>query len=427
MFEKFTERARKTMSLARQEAQRLKQEFISTEHILLGLVQAGGGVGVKVLKEFRIDPMRIREEVEKRVVAGPSEISPGQLPFSPGCKRVIEFAVESAHRLGHEVVGSEHLLVGLLLEQEGIAARVLAERGLKVDAVEKKIVEILCQDLGLEPPRPVEDWDLRSWALGYRALTDRPSVQEPIVRHLLQGRSIALVGPKRVGKTSLVLALSRARAGTFSYWSIDYRMFDEFLGRQVSDVRRPGSVLVVSQAELLTASRSVNANHLEDRMTNGERLILEFRDGGLEAFAARYPVIAKDLATVEVKAPDAAEGRQLLESARARLKETAQLEIADDVLQEADRLARDRWRLVVPPWPTIIALWTAEKIHRETSARGDVEQLEKDLEGPDRTPQEIELLRRHLEGLRSIAGTGLSIESVRRAIGELSGDNAIPG
>src|SRR6185295_4596557 len=214
---------------------------------------------------------------------------------------------------------------------------------------------------------------------------------------------------------------------SFSYWSLDHRMFDEFLGRQVSDVRRPGTVLVVSQAELLTASRSVNANHLEDRMTNGERLLLEFRDGGFEAFAARYPVIAKDLVTVEVKAPDAAECRQLLESARTRLKETMRLEIADDVLQEADRLARDRWRLVVPPWPTIIALWTAEKIHRETSARGDVEQLEKDLGSEDRTPQEIELLRRHLEGLRSIGGTGLSIESVRRAIGELSGDNAIPG
>lgn len=274
---------------------------------------------------------------------------------------------------------------------------------------------------------PVEEWDLRPWSLGYRALTDRPSVQEPLVRLLLQGRSIALVGPKRVGKTSLVLALSRARAGTFTYWSSDYRMFDEFMGRQVSDVRRPGAVFVVSQAELLTASRSINANHLEDRMTNGERLLLEFREGGLEAFAARYPVIAKDLVTVEVKAPDAAECRQLLESARTRLKETAQLQIAEDVLQEADRLARDRWRVVVPPWPTIIALWTAEKIHRETSARGDVEQLEKDLESPDRTPEEIELLRRHLEGLRSIAGSGLSVESVRRAIGELSGENAIPG
>jgi hypothetical protein len=427
VFETFTERARKTISLARQEAQRLKNEFIATEHILLGILQGGDGVAVKVLKGLRIDLIRVRQEVEERVVVGSTEISLGQLPFSPGSKHVIEFAIGTAQQLGHEVIGTEHLLVGLLMEKEGIAGQVLAQLGLQVDPVLVKIVEILDQDTGPAPQAPVAEKDLRAWAMGYRALTDRPSVQDSLVHLFTQGRSIALVGPKRVGKTSIVLALSRARAGSFSYWSLDHRMFDEFLGRQVSDVRRPGTVLVVSQAELLTASRSVNANHLEDRMTNGERLLLEFRDGGFEAFAARYPVIAKDLVTVEVKAPDAAECRQLLESARTRLKETAQLEIADDVLQEADRLARDRWRLVVPPWPTIIALWTAEKIHRETSARGDVEQLEKDLGSEDRTPQEIELLRRHLEGLRSIGGTGLSIESVRRAIGELSGDNAIPG
>lgn len=268
-----------------------------------------------------------------------------------------------------------------------------------------------------------DDSDLRRRAESYRPLTDRPSVQDPLARLFEQGRSVALVGPKRVGKTSILLALSRTlpcRAG-------DYRIFDEHSGRSISDDCRPGTVRVFSQAELLTASRSINANLLEDRVAAGERLVLEFRDGGLDAFASRYPMIAKTLVTVEVQPPDAAECRQLLEAARRRIQESTQLEIPDDVLQEADRLARDRWRAVVPPWPTIIALWTAEKIHRETSARGDLEQLEEDLRSTDRTPQEIELLRQHLEGLRSISGTGLTIEAVRRAIGELSGENAIPG
>lgn len=268
-----------------------------------------------------------------------------------------------------------------------------------------------------------DDSDLRRRAEGYRPLTDRPSVQAPLARLLEQGRSVALVGPKRVGKTSILLALSR----TLPCRSIDYRIFDEGSGRSISEDCRPGTVRVFSQAELLTASRSVNSNLLEDRIEAGERLVLEFRDSGREAFASRYPMIAKHLVTVEVKAPEATECRQLLDSARTRLKETAQLEIADDVLEEADRLARDRWRAVVPPWPTIIALWTAGKIHRETSARGDLQQLEEDLRSSDRTPQEIELLRQHLEGLRSISGMGLTIESIRRAIGELSGENAIPG
>lgn len=421
MFEKFTERARKTMSLARQEAQRLHQELISTEHILLGIVQEGEGVAIKVLRAFHVDLPRIRQEIEKRVTVTAGEVTLGQLPFSPRCKRVIELAGETARRLAHDVIGTESLLVGLLLEQDGIAAQVLTQLGLKVDAVEAKIVEILAQALRPEAAPQLQEGDLRSVALGYRALTDRPSAQEPIARPLMEGRSIALVGPKRVGKTSLILALSRAKAGTVSYWSADYRMFDEFLGRQVSDVRRPGAVCVVSQAELLTASRSFNANHLEDRMHGGERLILEFREGGLEAFAARYNFIAKDLVTVEVKPPDAAECRQLLEAARSRLKESTKLEIADDLLQEADRLARDRWKLLVPPWPTIITLWTAEAIHRETAARGDVEELERDIATPGRSAEEMELLKQHLEGLRSIGATGLSVESVRRAIGELSG------
>ena len=427
MFEKFTERARKTMSLARQEAQRLNHEFISTEHVLLGILQEGEGFAVKVLKEFRIDPKEVRQEVEKRIVVSKAEITLGQLPFSPEGKRALILSGEAADQLGHGVIGTEHLLVGLLREQEGIAAAVLTQLGLAVEPVLAKIVEILSQ-----APRPakapeVENLNLRTRALSYCALTDRPSLQEQIVPLLMQGRSIALIGPKRVGKTSLVLSLSRARAGTFTYWSADSRIFDEFLGAQVVSLRRPGTVAVFTQAELLTASRSFNANLLEDRMKDGERLILEFREGGYESFAARYNFIAKDLVPVEVKPPDAAECRQLIEAARSRLKETAGLDIADDVLQEADRLARDRWRLVVPPWPTIIALWTAESIHRETSARGDVGQLEQDLRSPDRTPQEIEVLRRHLEGLRSISGSGLSIESVRRAIGDLSGDNTIPG
>jgi hypothetical protein len=322
------------------------------------------------------------------------------------------------------------VLAGLIREGQSIAAQVLTDLGVRIEDVLEKTIEFPDSGVKITHPEPLprpflEEWNLGQWALGCRPLTDRPSVQEPIAKLLQQGRSIALVGPKRVGKTSIVLAMSRVRAGSLSYYSADYRMFDEF--HASFKIRRPGMVCVISQAELLTASRSYNANHLEDRMKDGERLILEFREGGLEAFAARYNFIAKDLVRVDVKPPDAAECRQLLESARAKLKAEVKLDIADDVLQEADRLARDRWKLVVPPWPSIITLWTAEAMHRETSARGDVEQLERDIAEPGRSAEEIELLKRHLEGLRSIAGRGLSIESVRRAIGELSGQDSIPG
>ena len=132
MFEKFTERARKVMSLARGEAQRLNSEFIGTEHILLGIIQEGGGVAAKVLKNLNIDMRRIRQEVEKLVSPGSSTIQLGQIPFSPRAKRVIELSGEAAAALGHDIIGTEHLLLGLLKEQEGVAAQVLMNLGMKM-------------------------------------------------------------------------------------------------------------------------------------------------------------------------------------------------------------------------------------------------------------------------------------------------------
>src|SRR3990172_592572 len=148
MFEKFTERARKVMSLARQEAQRLNSEFIGTEHILLGIIQEGGGVAAKVLKNLNVDLKRIRQEIEKLITPSTSPtVTLGQLPFSPRAKRVIELAGDAASQLGHDVIGTEHLLLGLLKENEGIAAQVLTNLGLKLDEVRDTVLDCL----GVEP------------------------------------------------------------------------------------------------------------------------------------------------------------------------------------------------------------------------------------------------------------------------------------
>jgi hypothetical protein len=419
VFENFTERTRKVLLLARQEAQRLDQGAIGTEHLLLGILGEGLGVAARVLKDLQIDPARIRLELDKRMLRGALPAPPGALPYTPECKRAIELAGAASEAMGQLVIGTQHLLLGLIREREGIAAQVLMGLGLDGATIQDQILRVL-----ETKPARLEEQDLQPRAVAIRPLTDRPSVQEPLTELLQQGKSVALVGPKRVGKTSIVLAMARAKAAGLSYRSVDHRMFDEFQGTDFSAIRRPDSVCLVTQAELLTVSRSMNANLLEDRMVAGERLVLEFRDGDLEKFAARYSFIAKQLVPVEVKPPGPDESRQLLESARRRLKEMAGIDMTDDLLQETDRLARDRWRLLVPPWPTIMTLWTAESIHRETSARGDEEQLLKDIADLDKAGDrdQAEALKRHLEGLRSIAGTNaLSIESVRRAIGELSG------
>lgn len=152
MFEKFTERARKVMSYSRQEAQRLHQEFIGTEHILLGIIQEGGGVAAKVLKNLNINFKDVVVETEKLVkVPETAPLTLGQLPFSPRAKRVIELAGEAASQLNHEVIGTEHLLLGLLKEDEGIAAQVLINLGLKLDAVRDMIFEVLGDDVDPQP------------------------------------------------------------------------------------------------------------------------------------------------------------------------------------------------------------------------------------------------------------------------------------
>ncbi len=146
MFDRFTERARKVMSLARQEAQRFNHDYIGTEHILLGLVQEGSGVAARVLKRLDVELRKIRIEVEKIVKNGTNMVTMGQLPFTPRAKKVLELALEEAQHLSHNYIGTEHLLLGLIRENEGIAAQVLMNLGSKLEDVREEVLELLGSD-----------------------------------------------------------------------------------------------------------------------------------------------------------------------------------------------------------------------------------------------------------------------------------------
>ena len=143
MFERLTDRARKVMALANQEAQRFNHEYIGTEHILLGLVKEGSGVGANVLKNLGIDMRKVRLEVEKLVKSGPEIVTMGKLPQTPRAKKVIEYAIEEARNLNHNYVGTEHLLLGLLREHDGVAAQVLLNLGLKLEEVREEVLNLL--------------------------------------------------------------------------------------------------------------------------------------------------------------------------------------------------------------------------------------------------------------------------------------------
>ena len=228
MFEKFTDRSRKVMQLANQEAQRFNHEYIGTEHILLGLIKEGSGVAAHVLKNLSIDLHMIRHQVEEIVQSGPDMITQGKLPQTPRAKKVIEYALEEARDLGHNYVGTEHLLLGLLREQEGVGAQVLMNLGARLDVVREEVLNLLgpvldrTQGLTRRSPARTPTLDVFCHDLTELALNGKlPPVvgrQADMERVLIALGCRArtwplLVGPPGVGKTAVVHGLAQRAAG----------------------------------------------------------------------------------------------------------------------------------------------------------------------------------------------------------------------
>lgn len=143
MFNRFTERARKVVILAKEEARRFNHDYIGTEHILLGLIREGEGVAAAVLQKLGLSLENIRLEIEKLVQPGPATQIIGDIPFTPRAKKALELAAEEARSLGHNYIGTEHILLGLIREGEGVASQVLLNSGLDLNTVRNEVMELL--------------------------------------------------------------------------------------------------------------------------------------------------------------------------------------------------------------------------------------------------------------------------------------------
>ncbi len=153
MFERFTDRARRVVVLAQEEARLLKHHYIGTEHILLGLIHEGDGVAAKALESLGISLEAVRSQVEKIIGKGKSE--PGShIPFTPRAKKVLEFSLREALQLGHNYIGTEHILMGLIREGEGVAAQVLTKLGANLSRVRKEVINLLSDYPGPRTNRP---------------------------------------------------------------------------------------------------------------------------------------------------------------------------------------------------------------------------------------------------------------------------------
>ncbi len=142
MFERFTDRARRVIVLAQEEARELNHNFIGTEHLLLGICREGEGVGARALVSLGVSLVAIREQIVEIIGRGGTQPS-GHVPFTPRAKKILELALLEALRLGHEYIGTEHILLGIVREGDGVAAQVLQKRGLTLDVVRQRVIEIL--------------------------------------------------------------------------------------------------------------------------------------------------------------------------------------------------------------------------------------------------------------------------------------------
>src|SRR5580658_2397617 len=384
MYERFTDRARKVMQLANQEAQRFNHEYVGTEHVLLGLVKEGSGVAANVLKNLDVDLRKIRVEVEKIVQSGPDMVTMGKLPQTPRAKKVIEYAIEEARNLNHNYVGTEHLLLGLLREQEGVAAQVLMNLNLKLEEVREEVLNLLGHgmDAGGESERGATSKGNKSKTPALdsfgRDLTDlaRQAKLDPVIgRHNEIERVIqvlsrrtknnpVLLGEAGVGKTAIVEGLAQLVVDSnvpallrdrrivvldpaMMVAGTKYRgQFEERIKAVMNEVRRAkNTILFIDELHTLVgaggAEGAIDAsNVLKPALSRGELQCIgattldEYRkyiekDGALE----------RRFQTVMVEPPSQEQTVLILKGLRDRYESHHRVQYTDDALGKAVELS----------------------------------------------------------------------------------------
>ncbi len=391
MYERFTDRARKVMQLANQEAQRFNHEYIGTEHILLGLVKEGSGVAANVLKNLDVDLRKIRLEVEKLVQSGPEMVTIGKLPQTPRAKKVIEYSMEEARNLNHNYVGTEHILLGLLREQEGVAAQVLMNLGMKLEDVREEVLNLLGHGMesaevgerggregtgGGEPGQPAKGGKSKTPALDSfgRDLTElaRQGKLDPVIgreREIERATQVlcrrtknnpVLLGEAGVGKTAIVegfaqrvingevpeiladkrivvLDLAMMVAGT------KYRgQFEERIKAVMNEVRRArNTILFIDELHTLVGAGGAEgaidaANVLKPALARGEIQCIgattldEYRK-----YIEKDNALARRFQEIMVEPTGKTETIQILKGLRDRYEEHHRVQITDDAIVAA--------------------------------------------------------------------------------------------
>ncbi|MBV9894051.1 MAG: ATP-dependent Clp protease ATP-binding subunit [Chloroflexi bacterium] len=379
-FDKFTERARKVLQLAQEEAQRFNHNYIGTEHLLLGLVREGEGVAAKVLGNLGVELNKVRSAVEFIIGRGDRTVA-GDIGLTPRAKKVIELSVDEARRLNHHYIGTEHLLLGLVREGEGIAAGVLESLGVSLDKVRSQVIYVLNQSAaysqegqgaphGKSSKTPVIDqlgMDLTAAARAGKLdpVIGRFKEIERVVQILSRRtkNNPALIGEPGVGKTAIVEGLAQRIASgdvpetlmgkrllTLDIGSLvagtKYRgEFEERLKKIIEEVKNSGNcVLFIDELHTLVGAGAAEgavdaANILKPSLARGELQTIgattldEFRK-----YIERDAALERRFQPVLVEEPSIEDTIEILKGIKERYEQHHRLEISDDAIKAAAEL-----------------------------------------------------------------------------------------
>jgi len=385
--ERFTQRARRVLSLAHQEAERMRHNYIGTEHLLLGLIEEDGGVAGRVLRELGLEPQRVQEMIERLVGFG--QYRGGKLELAPGTQQVLEQAVEEARRMGHHYIGTEHLLLGLVRHGEGVAMDVLRKLGITAEQIRRQTHRILQESTTTrrgtavgeaqrstkqEPQQKSKTPLVDQLATDLTALAEEGKLDPVIGRQMEIERVIqvlarrtknnpALIGEPGVGKTAIVEGLAQRivegdvpapllnkrvlqlDVGSLVAGTMYRGQFEERLKRVIDELKSSGAILFIDEVHMLVgagaAGSSVDAaNILKPALSRGELQVIgattldEYRKY-IESDAA----LERRFQPIHVEEPTIEQALEILRGVRPAYEEHHRLNISDEALDAAVRLS----------------------------------------------------------------------------------------
>ena len=449
-FEKFSERARRVLSLAQEEAQRFNHNYIGTEHILLGLVRETEGVAARVLSSLAVDLSKVRSAVEFIIGRG-EKPAQGEIGLTPRAKKVVELAVDEARRMNHTYIGTEHLLIGLLREGEGVAAGVLESLGVTLDKVRAETHRILSSRQGSSSQSSrtstrTPTLDNLGTDLTQLARADKldPVIgREQEIQRVVQilsrrtKNNPVLAGEPGVGKTAIVEGLAQRiatgevpetlqgkRLVTLDMGALvagtKYRgEFEERLKKVIEEVKGAGNcVLFIDEVHTIVgagaAEGAVDAsNILKPSLARGElQCIGATTLDDYRKYVERDPALERRLQPVRVEEPTNDETVDILKGVRSRYEDHHNVDITDEALNSAATLAarfisdrflpdkaidlideagsRVRLRGSVTPAPVKDAMQVLEQVRREKDEAIASQQYEAAAELRDRELRQTE-------------------------------------